>query len=354
MTERSAMTTRGATLAGLLAALGRPAWWLLGLAGFLARGGILLFFLAVVMLPSPLALSNVVEPLIRPIVFGGATPLFLAFLLVGAISLVAWVVVGGWIGAATEVVLIRDARRAAVEEGLRAAPDAATVRWPIARVTAAHFVAHVPLVVAVALGSLAIVQVTYVELTNPSEIVTPLPLRIVAGAIGPILAIVITWLVGEIAGGIAARRIVIGGESVLHAVAGGYADLLFRPRSSFLPALLTTGILAVDLGAMLAAVALAWTTTRARLADLPADPAAIGFALTSFAAAWCLALVVVGLIDSWRSVALTFEVERASAAGESPADQPEVRDGTAGGGTFGASTHHRPGDWSAGNEGGSL
>ena len=354
MTTRGGMTTRGATLAALLVALGRPAWWLLGLAGFLARGGILVFFLAVVTLPSPLALSNVVEPLIRPIVFGGVTPIFLAFLLVGAISLVAWLVAGGWIGAATEVVLIRDARRAAAEEGLRTAPDAGAGRWPIARVTAAHFVAHVPLVVAIALGSMAIVGVTYIELTNPSEIVTPLPLRIVAGAIGPILAIIVTWLVGEVAGGIAARRIVIAHESVLRAVGGGYADLLFRPRSSLLPALLTAGVLAVDLGAMLAAVALAWTTTRARLADIPADPVAIGLALASFAAAWCLALVVAGLIDSWRSVAMTFEVERALATEESPADHPEVRDGAAGGGTFGASTHHRPGDWSAGNEGGSL
>jgi hypothetical protein len=348
------MTTRGATLAGLLAALGRPTWWLLGLAGFLARGGILLFFLAVVTLPSPLALSNVVEPLIRPIVFGGITPLFLAFLLVGAISLVAWVVAGGWIGAATEVVLIRDARRAAVEEGLPTAPDRGTARWAIARVTAAHFVAHAPLGVAIALGSMAIVQVTYVELTNPAEIVTPLPLRIVAGAIGPIAAIIVTWLVGEIAGGIAARRIIIGRESVLRAVGGGYAELVSRPRSSLLPALLTTGVLAVDLGAMLAAVGLAWTTTRARLSDLPADPVAIGFALASFAAAWCLALVVAGLIDSWRSAAMTFEAGRASAAEGSSADHPEVPDEAGGGGTFGASAHHRPGDWSAGNEGGSL
>jgi hypothetical protein len=86
--------------------------------------------------------------------------------------------------------------------------------------------------------------------------------------------------------------------------------------------------------------------------DLPGDAVAIGFALTAFAAAWCLALLVAGLIDAWRGVAMTFEAERAAlAAGAQAAPGSTDRDD---GGTFGASTHHRPGDWSAGSQGGSL
>ncbi len=347
------VTTRGATLAALLATLARPAWWLLGLAGFLARGGILLFLLAIVTLPSPLALSNVVAPLLVPIVFGGFTPLLLALLVSGIVSLAAWVVVGGWIGAATEIVLIRDARRAAAEEGLPVRRGDPSGHWLIGRVAIAHLLAHLPLAVAAALGSVAIVNVAYIELTSPFEVATPLPIRIAAGAAGPIAAIVVAWLVGELAGGLAARRIVLEDDSVLGAVRGGYADLVTRPRSATLPALITTLILAADLAAMLAAVDLSWTAARARLVELPPDPVAIGLALASFAASWCLALLVAGLIDAWRGVSMTFEAERrrVAAASAEGADGPES---ATEGGTYGASVHRRPGDWSAQDEGGSL
>ena len=52
------MTIAGRTLAALLAVLGRPSWWMLGLAGFLVRGGIVVFLVAIITLPSPLALSH--------------------------------------------------------------------------------------------------------------------------------------------------------------------------------------------------------------------------------------------------------------------------------------------------------
>ena len=336
------MTTRGATLAALLATLARPTWWLLGLAGFLARGGILLFLLAIVTLPSPLALSNVVAPLLVPIVFGGFTPLLVALFVSGIVSLIAWILVGGWVGAATEIVLVRDARRAAAEEGLPVRRGDPSGHWLIGRVAIAHLLAHVPLVAVAAFGSVAIVNVAYVELTSPFEVVTPLPIRIVAGAAGPIAAIVVAWVVGELAGGLAARRIVLEDDSVLRAVRGGYTDLVTTPRSSTLPGLLTTLILAADLAAMLAAVDLSWTAARARLVEIPADPVAIGLALASFAASWFLALLVAGLIDAWRGVAMTFEAERRRVSAASTD------------GTYGASAHRRPGDWSAQDEGGSL
>jgi hypothetical protein len=340
------VTTRGATLAALLAVLGRPSWWLLGLAGFLARGGILLFLLAIVTLPSPLALSNVLSPMLVPIVFGGVTPTLVVILVAAAGSLVAWILLGAWIGAATQVVLIVDARRAAPEEGVPVGDPREPGRWLITRVAVAHLLAQLPLAIAILLGSLRIVDVTYRELTAPADISIALPLRVVTGAIGPIVAIVVAWLIGEIAGGWAARRIVLGGGSVVESVTGGYGDLLSRPRSSLLPSLLTTGVLALDLAAMLAAVDLAWTAARERLG--------IGLALASFAAIWTLALLVAGLIDAWRSVAMTFEAERLAALADASERHPDGSDGRSVGGTFGASGNRRPGDWSAGDGGGSL
>lgn len=348
------MTTRGATLAALLAVLGRPAWWLLGLAGFLARGGIVLFLLAIVTLPSPLALSNIVGPMLVPIVFGGVTPTLLGILAAAIAGLVGWLLLGAWVGAATEVALIGDARRAASEEGVPTGPRRDPGRWLISRVATAHLIAYLPLAIAIALGSLRIVDVAYVELTTPTEVTTPLPLRIIGGAVGPIVAIVVTWLIGEVTGGWAARRIVLAGNSVLAAVTGGYGDLVSRPRSTLLPSLLTTGVLALDLAAMLAAVELAWTAARIQLVELPASPFGIGLALVSFAAIWCLALVVAGLIDAWRSVAMTFEAERLAAVASVPSTSQDGSDGRPVGGTFGASENRRTGDWSAGSGGGSL
>ncbi len=362
------MSTRAATLAALLTVVGRPAWWLLALAGFLARGGIILFLLAIVTLPSPLALSNVVAPLLLPFVFGGVTPVVVLLVVSVVLSVVAWIVVGGWIGAATEVVLIRDARRAAVEEGLEVRRERPTSRWVVARVTMAHLLAHVPLVIATASGSIAIVNVAYVELVNPFEVVTPLPLRIIGGAIGPIVVIVVAWLFGEIIGGLAARRIVLDGASVIRSIGGAYVDLVLRPMSSILPATLTSLVFLAELLGMLAAVMLAWTAARGRIMALPIDPVPAALAIGSFAAAWAVALAVAGLIDGWRSVAMTFEAERSAIARDrSVADDPgsiggpvtltPVAVAVAGGdaaGTFGASPNGRPGDWSSGSGSGSL
>jgi len=347
------VTTRGSTLAALLAVLGRPTWWVLGLAGFLARGGILLFVLSTATLPSPLALSNIVAPLLVPIVFGGVTPFLVAVIGLGIGSVVAWILVGAWLGAATEVVLIRDARRVALEEGLPARSEITLRRWVVLRVAAAHLLAHIPLGAALAASSVAIVNVTYTELVNPFEVVTPLPIRIARAATTQIAAIVLAWIAGEIAGGIAARRIVVRGDGIVRAVTGAYGEMLARPWSSVLPALLTLAVLVVDLAAMLAAVDIAWTAARGRLTDLPADGVEIGFAIVAFAAAWCLALAVAGLISAWRSVAMTLEADRAAvAAGAAVA--PRAADGPDDAGTIGASTHRRPGDWSAGSSGGSL
>ena len=153
------MTTRGTTLAALLAVLGRPSWWLLGLAGFLARGGILLFLLAIVTLPSPLALSNLLSPILVPIVFGGVTPALLAVIASAIAAVVVWILVGAWIGAATEVVLILDACRAAPDECVPVGPPHDSGRWVITRVAVAHLIALVPLGIAIALGSVRVVNV---------------------------------------------------------------------------------------------------------------------------------------------------------------------------------------------------
>jgi hypothetical protein len=350
------MTTRGATLAALLAALGRPSWWILALAGFLVRGGIVVFVVAIVTLPSPLALSNDLAPLLTPLYFGRLEPTTLVLLVAAIVIIVAWIVAGGWFAAATEVVLVRDARQAAYEEGLPTRPRPLAGSMLITRSAVAHLVALIPMAFALGVGSVQIFGVAYRELVNPSD-AGPIVLRVVREASGPIGTIVVAWILGELVGGMAVRRIVLGGESVLGAVLHSAVGLVRRPAGGLVAPLVTTAVLAIDLAAILTVVMLVWTEVRTRLAHPFAEPLATGIALVTLGAAWCLALLVTGLIDAWRSAAMTFEVERTAAtatAWSTAADEAGSQTGPPSGGTFGASAHRLPGDWSADDPGGSL
>ena len=350
------MTIRGGTLAALLAALGRPSWWVLALAGFLVRGGIAIFLLAIVALPSPLALANVLEPIVTPLYLGRAAPATLAILVTGVGSLVAWLVLGSWLAAVTEVALIRDARAAAVDEALAPGDPSPAGRRLAAGERAAHLVALIPAAFALGVGSIQVVGVAYRELINPTD-ASPIVLRVLTGAAASVIAIVVLWVLGEIVGGMAVRRIVIGGQPVVGAVAGAAADLVRRPTGGLVAPLVTTVLLAIDLAAMLTVVSIVWSQVRTVLARPGDGPVAVGLALISFGAAWCLALLVTGLIDAWRSAAMTFEATRRIAV---PAAMPIVgsgggsRSGPSDGGTIGASSQHRPGDWSADDRGVSL
>jgi hypothetical protein len=350
------MTTRGATLAALLAALGRPSWWILALAGFLVRGGIVLFVVAIVTLPSPLVLSNILGPIITPLYLGGLEPETVLLVLSVLVGVVLWLVVGGWFAGATEVALIREAGQAAHEEGLMARRRDPTGPGLAGRAAAAHLVALIPMALAVGLGSVQIFGVAYRELVNPSDN-GPLIVRIVSAARGPLVAIVVAWILGEIVGGMAVRRIVVDGESVGGAVLRSALDLVRRPAGGLLAPLATTIVLVIDLAAMLTVVMIVWTIVRNRLVRPLDDPLSTGLALVTLGAAWCLALLVTGLIDAWRSVTMTFESQRRTAI--EPGRSTDHGDGWSqsglpSGGTIGVSAHGRPGEWSSDDPGGSL
>lgn len=305
-------TTRGVTIAALMAALARPDWWILSLAGFLVRGGIVLFLVAIVTLPSPLALSNVLAPIITPIYFGRVDASTTALIAATVVSALAWLFGGSWLAAATEVVLVRDAHATALDEGLPVGPIVDPGRFLVTRAAAAHLVALVPLAIAAGLGSIAILDVAYRELVNPSGTGPVVP-RVLAGASGPVGAIVVAWVLGEIVGGAAVRRIVLLGDPVLAAVGRSLVALVRRPAGALLAPLVTFLVLVLDLTAVLLVVAIVWSDVRDRLVDPTSDPLAMGLTLATFAGAWCLALAVTGLVGAWRSVAVTFETDRAAA-----------------------------------------
>jgi hypothetical protein len=344
------VTTRSITFAALLAVLGRPSWWLLALAGFLVRGGVVLFALAIVSLPSPLVISNVVAPVVVPIALGRIDTGTIALIGLGLAFVATWLVGGGWIAAATEIALVRDARDAMADEWFPVRPAAARPgRWLMSRVALARLIAHVPTALVVGVASVRIGSVAYAELTNPFEVTTPLVVRVMAGAAAPIGAILAVWLLGEIVGGLAARHLILRRASLFGALGEGIGECLRHPVATLLPAVLVALVLAIDLVVLLSAIGVVWTQVADALLGGTIDGTTLAIALTAFGGTWIGALALTGLIDAWRSVSMTFEAERmAVAAPQTSGDAPDPA------GTIGASPSRRPGDWSTGDRGGSL
>jgi len=335
----------GAILASLLVTLGRPAWWLLALAGFLVRGGFIVFLIPIVVLPSPLAISNVVAPFIVPMALGRIGPEMIALLIAGGAGLFAWLLLGGAIAAATDLALTRDAVAAAADEGVATPPEGpASIdserrdRGLVGTILAARLIAWLPLAAALAIGLVRIVAVTYVELTRPAEVESPLALRVALGAAGELAVMAVAWVFGELVGGLASRWIVLDRAPTGPALAAAARDVVRRPASTLLPWLVTTLMLLLILGGSVGAASVAWSRVTVALANRTPDVATVAISLLLFVAIWLAALVLGGLFAAVRCSVLTFEHLR-------------VRAET---GTFGASAHHRPGDRSVPDRGGSL
>ncbi|HLQ49837.1 MAG TPA: hypothetical protein VK233_12750, partial [Candidatus Dormibacteraeota bacterium] len=223
----------------------------------------------------------------------------------------------------------------------------------VGRILAVRLLAHLPFAVVLAIGTFGIVQVAYAELTRPANVDTPLVLRVAAAAAWPIAAIVIAWFGGELAGGIAARRIVLAGDGVRAALTGAIEAMVRKPRSTVVPAIVMTIPLAVILGGTLGGARVAWLRADGALTDPRIDAVALVFALGTLIVIWLAALALIGVVTAARSAALTFEAVRIDTEGLRAAAS-SGESGNAIGGTFGASTHHRPGDRPLGDDGGSL
>ena len=355
--------TRPATfLAAVLAAIGRPGWWLMALATFLLRGAIVLVVLPILTLPSALAVSNLVAPIVVPLALGRIEPVTVIAVIVLIGLFLAWLIGGGRIAAAIEVALVRDNAAAAIDEGVAGAtasnarPDpsdqaAGSLAW---RVLAVRLIAWLPLALAIGFGIARIVQVTYIELTRPVDVSIPIVVR-VAGEVVPQLGlIVIAWIVGEVVGGVATRHTVLTPAEHGRSLAWAIRTSASSPLSWLVPWLGTTLLLFVVMGATLAAAAFAWARAVEGLSDRLANPFAALLTLLLFVALWLAAMVFGGVILAVRATAQTFEHVRRSTEPRAAAERVDARSNHGEAGTFGGGTASRTGDWSQHDDGGSL
>ena len=280
--------------ASLLVVLPRPATWIVALASFLVRGGILLFLAPIVVTPSTVGLANILGPTITTFWLGGMSLGFATVVTAIFAVFFAWLVIGGWVAAVTERDLI--ALVAADDElgagGTIPRPSGSRRRGRVWRIVLLRLAAYVPLALALGYGSLRLVQATYRELTLPSDMVTPIAWRVISTAPEAVIAILVTWALGETLGSLGARRIVVWGQSVDQAYFGAWADMLRRPLSTIGTFVLPTVVMALVVAPIVLASGVAWDYLRTQLAaPAGANPALMLLSMLTFVAIWLAGLL---------------------------------------------------------------
>ena len=299
--------------------LGRPRLWPIALAGFLLRGGIVLFALPIVVLPTPTGLSNVFAEDVAALALGGPAPATILRLGLLLGLLVAWLVVGTIVGVIAELTLVEavagdpEVRSLETSERATSLPPADVDAGLVARAVGVRLVALAPLGLALVWAIPRVVAATYHELILPDELVTPIVLRVLRDAPDAPLVLLASWLLGEAIGAIGVRAVALDGLGVRSALVAATRRLLGRPLTS----LLTTGAgLGVGLVAIvpgLAAAAVVWSQLGAALEGTAPAVVILG-ATALFVAAWAGGLVLASAASAWRAAAWTTEVVRATRA----------------------------------------
>jgi hypothetical protein len=314
------MNRRAALSGALLVTLASPATWPLALAVFLLRGGVVVVALPILVLPTPVGLGNVLAPTLTAIVFGGFSPELIVLVSAIGVSVVAWLVATGLLAAileaeAARIVAAHDAlaplggtrgRQHAVDE----LPDGLTSRVArrrlveAGRVFLARILAHVPLGLALIWGTARLAAVTYQELTNPADVSMPLVWRVLSASPDVVLAVLVTWTIGQAVGALAARRVVLARGDVPRALRDATLTVLRRPHLVLLDFWLPTLALALVLAPSALAAGSAGDLLREAM-NTPNEPIRLGLAVVLFVSLWVIGLALAAVICAWRAAVWT-------------------------------------------------
>jgi hypothetical protein len=296
-------------LAALIVTLTRPASWAFGLAGFLAGGGLVLVAWPILVLPTPTGLQNALGGPVSTLVFGSPSPTLVLLILGASVAFVAAVLAGTWIGAWAEREGIALVLEAAADEGLATDPPDLTGGPGAGRIAVLRLLALVPPAAAMILAWQPIYDAAYHELILPSELVTPLPIRVIAAVPGPIVGVLVAWLVADAAAALGVRRMVLERRGILVGWLLGWADLVRRPHRAVGTALVGLAGLALVLAPVLLAAQTGWARVRELVAD-GRDPLLIVVAVLAWVALWLAGLVLAGVAAAFRAAAWTLEPPR--------------------------------------------
>jgi hypothetical protein len=302
--------------AAIVATLVRPLSWALGLLGFLVGGGLVLVAWPILVLPTPTGVQTMLGAPVTALVFGvpaAGLILLAAIAGIGGFALVTGaVIVGAW-AERHGIGLTLDA--AAEEGAIEAIPlDGAPGTL---RVTVVRLLALGPVVVVMVLSAQRVYDVVYRELILPDDLLTPLPLRVVAALPVHLGALLLTWLLADSAAAMGVRRLVLERRSVGAAWLLGWYEVARRPLRVLGTAIGGVLVVAFLLGPSLAAAAIGWSRVRDLLVEGRAPFIAIPAVLV-WVAIWIGSLVLASVATGVRAAAWTMiAVQRdAPAAGD--------------------------------------
>jgi hypothetical protein len=300
-----------------------PATWALGLAGFLARGGILLLLVPIVPLPSPVGLANIVGP--TAATPSGPSPEAAGMLAVGGAVLLAWLVLGNAVGALSDVLLTGTF---VVGSGRAPLPSGLLGPALLGRLVAVRLAALVPLALALAFAAGPIGEATYRQLISPYDLAVPLISRLMR-EVSPLIALIVgAWLLGEIVAGLAVRYIVLRNDSGVVAIGHALGHLVRRPGTSVATTVVGLAGLVLAIGPPMVAASAVWSLLEASFVPTlgqGGDAGRIAFVGLCLVAIWTGSLFLCGVASAWRGLLWTAEVARPDAKRRDA--YPDVRQG---------------------------
>jgi hypothetical protein len=315
----TSMSWRGAVVAAAGIVAERPTLVAVGLLGFLARGGLVLFALPIVALPTPTGISNFIG---GTALTGAGASEGLARLIAGSVvAVLSIVVIGTIVGAATDVLLVRAAARTLADagEGPGEGPGDAPETWrhgPVGtglllKISVIRLIALVPLTFAVAWAAARLVAAGYHELILPDDLTVPLAIRIIRDAVDAVAVVAVVWLADELIGGLAVREVLQRGASIPAAFRSAVLLVLRRPLTCLATLGLSVGAFIVGAVPVLLVSALLWSRLQAMLAD--DEPPWLVLPTTFlFVLVWGGGLLLVGVVVTWRGVLASLDVQRAA------------------------------------------
>lgn len=282
-------------------ALGAPSLWPVGLAGFLARGGIVLFAVPIVALPSVVGFTTFIGP--NSITAAGIGSRLVTLIALTTTTLLIWIVLATAIGAAADRVLIRATLVALPAPGRSLeAPDRDLPTLFVIRL-----VSLVPFALGIAVGGARLGQVGYQELVLPSDSTAPLVFRVLLGAPEVVGLLAVAWLVSELIGAIAVRLAMRDDRSALRSLVGSLGWAARHPLRSIGTLVTTVLVSVVIVGPLIGLSIAAWAWVRdLLLAEI--RPATVLVGAVVFVAVWLVGLLVAGVVATWRSAAWSLAV----------------------------------------------
>ena len=311
--------TGGPRLAAALSTtVADPATWLLGAAGFLARGGVILMALPIATLPSPVGIASLIGPRILDTgrlagpALAAAAMLFLILVALFALALF----IAAWIDA---VLFERHLADPETGRGRAASPTPPSTGRPIGALVGAQVAALLPALAAGTVTLGGIVAAVRQEILLPGDLAVPLALRALSAAGGPVLLLGGSLLLAEALNGVLSRRVLLRGRPRGGALAAGAVArrLVGIAVTAFVGWVVALTVLLPSLAFLL----VAWEGVRdAWLAGAVggfARPGAVVLAVATtllFVALWIAVLALAGLVSAFRASLWT---ERATwAAGD--------------------------------------